>query len=69
MNSEKVLGFRALYFDLQGVGKSFSTSTKGPRPCAEPFQTQKCDYLENQGGTFEKLIRFELGAAPHVQNR
>ena len=28
--SEKLLGFGALYFDLQGVGKSFWRSTKGP---------------------------------------
>ena len=34
--SEKLLGFGALHFDPQAVEKSFSTSTEGPWPCAEP---------------------------------
>jgi hypothetical protein len=36
VNSEQLFGFGALYFVLQGVEKSFCTSTEGPRPCAEP---------------------------------
>ena len=46
MISEKLLGFRALYFDLQVLEKSFCTSTEGPRPCAEPEGVR---YLSREG--------------------